>query len=115
MYESDVVTGGKTLSIELTDDTWVASGATFDAQRQNIINGLDSAQSELNGWNNAVRDVIAVGTVVRTSDTLVTITLPATAGYSITAGETITISVPGTAVLGGVGITASPTLSVLQA
>jgi hypothetical protein len=113
-YEDEVVAGGKTISIELTDDTWVASGATFDAQRQNIINGLDSAQSELNGWNNTVRDVIGVGTVVRTSDVLVTVTLPATAGYSITAGETITVSVPATAVTSGSGVTATPTLSVVE-
>ena len=49
--ELDIRTGGKTLIVTLTGDTWVASGATFDAQRQNIINGVTSAQSETLGWN----------------------------------------------------------------
>lgn len=39
--EADIVTGGKTIILTLTDDTWVAAGATFDAQRQAIIDGLD--------------------------------------------------------------------------
>ena len=113
-YEDEVVAGGKTISIELSGDTWVAAGATFNAQRQNIINGLDSAQSELNGWNNDVRDAIAVTTVTRTSDTLVTVTLPAIGTYSITADETITVTVPGTAVTSGSGVTASPTIAVTE-
>ena len=114
IYESDVVAGGKTIVIELTEDTWVTEGATFNAQRQNIINGLDSAQSELNGWNNDVRDAMGVGQVVRTSDTIVTVTIPATATYSITANETITVTVPGTALTSGSGVTATPTITVIE-
>jgi len=73
--KADIVAGGKTIIITLTGDTWVAAGATFDAQRQSIIDNIVSAQSETNGWN-AVRSNIAVAAVVRTSDTVVTITLP---------------------------------------
>lgn len=111
--EDDVVTGGKTVIITLTGDTWVADGATFDAQRQNIIDGLDSAQSELTGWNNEVRDNEVVGAVVRTSDTVVTITLTAAASYDITVQETITVTVPNTALVTSAGdITGSPTFTV---
>ena len=39
---SDVASGGKTIILTLTNDTWVADGATFNAQRQNIINGIVS-------------------------------------------------------------------------
>ena len=67
--EADIVAGGKTIIITLTNDTWVAAGATFNAIRQDIIDGLDSAQSELLGWNNEVRDKEVVGAVVRDSDT----------------------------------------------
>lgn len=95
--EQNIVDGGKTLIITLTNATWVAAGATFDAQRQNIIDGLDSAQSELTGWNNEVRDKEVVGAVVRTSDTVVTITLTASPAYDITAGETMTATIPATA------------------
>jgi hypothetical protein len=110
--EADIVAGGKTIVITLTNDTWVTSGATFNAIRQDIIDGLDSAQSELLGWNNEVRDKEIVGAVVRTSDTVVTITLTASPLYDITANETITITVPATAVSSGAPITAAQSFSV---
>ena len=83
--EDDIRTGGSTIVLTLTDDTWVAAGATFNAERQNIINGLVSAQAEANGWNNVVQAGLAVTDVVRTSNTVVTVTLPAFAAYDITA------------------------------
>lgn len=111
--EADIVAGGKTIIITLTNDTWVAAGATFDAQRANIIQGLDSAQSEALGWNAKVRDLEVVGAVVRTSATVVTITLSASATYDITATETITMTVPTTAlVFGQAAIVATPTFTV---
>ena len=110
--ETQVVAGGETIIITLTNDTWVASGATFDAIRDDIIAGLDSAQSEGGGWNAKVRDVIAVTSVTRTSDTIVTITLPAVADYAITANETITVTVPAAAVTGAAPISATPTFDV---
>ena len=111
--EADVVTGGKTIIITLTGDTWVAAGATFNAQRQNIINGLDSAQSELTGWDNEVRDKEVVTAVVRTSDTIVTVTLTASAAYDITATETITATIPATALVTSVSaIIGVPTFTV---
>jgi hypothetical protein len=97
--KSAVVSGGKTIIIDLTGDTWVAAGGTFDAQRQNIIDGLDSAQSETTGWDNEVRGKQGVTGVVRTSDTRVTITLDAQSGYDITATETITVTVPASALV----------------
>lgn len=99
--EAQVRTGGLTLVLTLTADTWVASGATFDAQRQNILNGVTSAQTETLGWNNEVRDNEAVTSVVRTSDTVVTITWSAAPNYDITADETITVTVPATALTAG--------------
>lgn len=110
--EGNVVSGGKTIILTMTGDTWVAAGGTFDAQRQAIIDGLDSAQSETNGWNNEVRDNLAVTSVVRTSNTVVTITLSAQAAYAITATETITVTVPGAALTGASPITAEPTFTV---
>lgn len=112
--ETDVVNGGKTIIITLASDTWVAAGAAFDAQRSNIIQGLDSAQAEVTGWNAEVRDKEVVTAVVRTSDTVVTITLSASALYDITAQEVITVTVPSTAVTGNVAITATPTFTVDQ-
>ena len=111
--EANIVAGGKTIILTLTGDVWVvAAGGLFDAQRQNIINGLTSAQSETHGWNAEVKAKIAVTDVVRTSDTVVTITLDAESGYDITATETITATVPGTALLLGTGAVASPTFAI---
>ena len=110
--EADIVSGGKTIILTLTNDTWVTVGATFDAQRQNIINGLTSAGSELLGWNNVVKALQGVAGVVQTSTTVVTITLDAQATYNITAPETITVTVPATALTGAGALVATPTFTI---
>ena len=109
--ETDVVTGGKTIIITLTNNNWVPT-ASFDAQRQNIINSLDSAQSEATGWDAVVKATQGVAGVVRTSDTVVTVTLDAFATYDITAQETIAVTVPASALSSVEAITASPTFTV---
>lgn len=114
VLESEIVAGGETIIITLTNDTWVAAGGTFNAQRQNIIDGLDSAQAEGAGWNAEVRDKEVVTAVVRTDDKTCTITLTtAAAAYVITASETITVTVPATAMIfNTVDILATPTFIV---
>ena len=64
----------------------------FNAQRQTILNNLISNKHEATGWNELVRS-IPVSNVVRTSDTEVTITLPAIPTFDITELETITARV----------------------
>lgn len=110
--QSNIIAGGKTLILTLTGDTWVASGATFDAQRQAIINGVTSAQSEAFGWNAIPKTQQSVAGVVRTSDTVVTITWDAFATYDISTAETITVTIPSSALTGGVAIVATPTFSI---
>ena len=118
--ENAIATENPAVFTLATTEAWVANTivirpapSTFDSERQNIINGLDSAQAEGNGWDIVVAGGIPVGNVARTSDTVVTITLPALAGYSITATETITAKVPATGlVLSGSELTASPTFDV---
>jgi len=111
--ESDIRAGGKTVILTLSNDTWVAAGATFDAQRQNILNGLTSAQSETLGFNNEVRDKELVTAVVRASNEVVTITLSAAAAYNITANETLTDTVPASAlVTSASAVIASPTATI---
>ena len=113
--EQEVRDGAGTILITLTDTTWVAAGATFDAQRQNIIDGLDAADAQTNGWNAEVRDKIGVGSVIRTSDTLVTITLDAdeVSDYRIATNETITVTVPSGATASGITLTATPTITII--
>lgn len=95
--EEDIVAGGKTIITTLNNDTWVTAGATFDAQRQNILDGLVSDKSEATGFN-ALRSTIPVTAVVRTSDTVVTITLPALPTYDITVDESLSIDIPADAI-----------------
>jgi hypothetical protein len=83
----------------------------FDDVRQAILDGIDSAQSEATGWD-ALRSTIPLTAVVRTSATVVTITLPALPTYDITANETLTDTVPGSALLGTFAIVATPTMLV---
>lgn len=112
LTEAQVVAGGETIIITLVNDTWVASGAAFNAIRQDIIDGLDSDGVEATGWNAEVRDKEVVTAVVRTSDTVVTITLSAAAAYDVTADETITVTVPASALTGAAELNASPTFDV---
>jgi hypothetical protein len=114
--EADIVSGGKTIILTLTDDTFVAAGSGpigSTADTQAIIDGLDSAQSELTGWNNEVRDKELTTSVVRTSDTVATITLTASAAYDITATETITATIPASVlVTSGIDVVSDPTFTV---
>jgi hypothetical protein len=72
--------------------------SNFAAIREYLVAALDSAQSEGTGWDAVVKAALLadLSKVVRTSDTVVTITLPACASYDITAQETITGTVPWT-------------------
>lgn len=111
--EANIVAGGKTLIITLTGDKWLAAGAaSFDLQRQNIINGCTSAQSESTGWNLIPKALQGVAGVVRTSDTVVTITWDAFSTYNITAQETITVTVPASALVNNVAVVSTPTFTV---
>jgi hypothetical protein len=84
----------------------------FENARQAIINGIDSAQSEGTGWDAEVKAKLAVTTVVRTSATIVTVTLSAQAAYNITAQETITVTMPATALVGAGALVGTPTFTV---
>jgi hypothetical protein len=84
----------------------------FADARQAFINGFDSAQSEGTGWDAEVKAKAAVTEVVRTSDTVVTWTIAAQAGYDITAQEVITGTIPGSILTGGSPIVATPTFTI---
>lgn len=110
--EAEIAAGGETIIITLSGGNWV-TGIDFTNQRQNIINGIDSAQSEGTGWDAVVKAGQTVGGVVRTSDTVVTITLDAFGSYNISSNETITVTVPGTAISTGISVVATPTFSII--
>jgi hypothetical protein len=129
--EADIVAGGKTVIIDLAirkpyndntlynknipyygeSDTWVAP-TSFINERQNIINGMTSNKSEATGWNAVVKANQGVAGVVRTSDTIATITLDAFGSYDISEAETITVTIPSTALTGETETVASPAFTI---
>jgi len=110
--ESDIVTGGKTIILTLTGDTWVATVGDDNAITDALITGIDSAQSEGTGWDAEVKANMVFGDVTRTSDTVVTIILAAEAAYDVTAQETITATIPATALTAAGEVVASPTFTI---
>lgn len=108
--ELDIREGGKKILLTLDGSTWRSVG--FDDERQNIIDGLVSDGSESLGWNNVVQAGLPVTAVVRTSDTVVTITLTSFPTYDIEEPETITATIPSSALNSGGDTVASPTFTI---
>lgn len=95
-FEADIVAGAKTIILDLTDATWIGSAA-FGTVQDDIIAAITSTGNEATGWN-AVRGTIdATSAVVRSSDTRVTITLPALVAYEIEANEVLSFRAPAAA------------------
>jgi len=110
--EAEIVGGAKSLIITLTNETWDATIGADNSKTTDLIDGIDSAQAEATGWDAVVKANMDFNDVVRTSDTVVTITLPAFGSYNITATEIITVTVPATAVVGDSAIVANPTFAI---
>lgn len=115
VVEGDIVSGGKTIIITLTNDTFVAAGTGpigSTANTQALIDGFDAATSPTNGWNNEVRDKALTSEIVRTSDTVATWTVAAQSGYDVTAQETIAGTIPAAVLTAAGELTATPTFTV---
>lgn len=116
-YDHGALTGGGT---DTTSDSYAsvawalrpATDSAFDNQRDELRDGCDSAQAEGTGWDALKTTTMPVANVVRTSSTVVTVTLQAAGTYNITAQETITCTVPAGILEGGGSIVASPTFTV---
>jgi len=90
--EAEIVTGGETIIITLSDNKWHADIAADNARTTALIAGIVGSDIAGTGWNDEV--AITHTNVVRTSDTIVTITTPAAGSYAIAADETVTIIIP---------------------
>ena len=111
--EADWVTGGLTTILTVAGDLLVAAGATFEAQRQNILDGFASVPAGATGF---IAEVVAnepVASVVRTDANTVTITWTAAAGMDIDVSEVVTHTMPASALVASSSpIVASPTFTV---
>lgn len=87
--ESDIVTGGKDLVITLQNDLWAQDIATNSAKRNALVAGI-TAETEPAIW----AAVGASATLVRNSDSVLTITLPAAPNYAIGSEQKINVVIP---------------------
>lgn len=88
--------------------------SAFEEARAGLITGLTASASPADGWNNKVRDggVLQPKHVTRISDTVVHFDIPAIPLYDILSQEVVEQTIQAAAVVGGVGITATPTFTI---
>lgn len=86
----------------------------FLGQRQALINGMVSDQDDANGWNVRRAD-FPITDIVRTSDTVATMTLTASPTFTIPVPETVTVTLPAAILAVSSAITASPSFTITPA
>lgn len=86
--ESDIVTGGKTLLITLNNNAWAQDVVSDPTKFNPLISGITSTTTP-----SAFASLVPVN-VERTSDKVLTITLPPMPLYALTDDQTISVSVP---------------------
>jgi hypothetical protein len=108
--ESDIVTGGKTVILTLTGDTFVTGTSSEDG----IAAGSDSDKTGANKWDAVVKsDLDNTDVVLSGGNTIATITLPAYASYDTDEQETITWTIPAASLTTSADpIVATPTFTV---
>jgi type IV pilus biogenesis protein CpaD/CtpE len=112
--EAEIAAGGKTIVLTLTNGTFATKIASDPLKRDALFDGL-TAGSDTAEWAEVIAALKAAGTsaVARNSDTQVTITLPAVAGYDISGDQTITLSIPSGSISGvSSTVTATPTVTI---
>jgi hypothetical protein len=108
--EADIVTGGKTIILTLSGDTFVTGTSSEDG----IAGGSDSDKTGANKWDALIKSTLDNADVVLSvGDTVATITLPAFATYDTAETETITWTIPAASLTTGTSdIIATPTHTV---
>lgn len=98
--ESALVAGGKTIFMTLTGgDIWHSELGNDNPITDAMIAGFVGDGEGANDWDDEMN--LTYSDIERTSDTLISITLPAAPSYSIGVDEIITIMVPGIALSKG--------------
>ncbi len=99
--DSDIVAGGGSLVIHLRGAQWHGDVGSDSAATTALVAGLTSAEADPGGWNAVVAPTLGFTAVTRDSDHVVTIDLPAAAGYGPAAGEVVSVALPSAALAGG--------------
>lgn len=99
--------GEKTLIFTAANTTWVVTIGADNAITTAFLAIFDGNGSGAGSWDDEMS--LAHGNLTRNSDTVLTLTLPATAGYDNSTQETVSIgNIPATATAYGDTITPSP-------
>lgn len=91
--EPDIVAGSKTLVITLQNDIWAQDAVSNSTKLNALIDNIKT--TSVTTWANVQTALKAnPSNVVRTSDTVLTITLPPVSTYTIDTDQTIYVSIP---------------------
>ncbi|MCF8380516.1 MAG: T9SS type A sorting domain-containing protein [Bacteroidales bacterium] len=95
------------ITISISNDTLVAEGAAFNAVRSSILGGISGNVN----WS-VINSNLTVSNVVRTNANTVTISIPAVSNYYIGSNETVSVSLPVSALQNGAYSLGSETFSI---
>jgi hypothetical protein len=113
LTENNMLRGGDNIQLTAVGATWLPAGSAFDNSRQSLLDGLTSSLTTVQGWNSRAKAQLSPANVVRSSNTVVTITLPAIDGYYILAPDNVTAVITGSILSdSGSNLIAAPTFSI---
>ena len=107
------------LTIRLTGDTWADGVDAGGDVTRALLGGLLSAQAEAYGWNKVVRPFLDAGTgglnLTLVSPTELAVGIPSIPLYDIGSTESISLAVPGAALVSGQGFAVADTFVIYPA
>ena len=89
--ETEISTGGETITLTIRNDIWALTLGQDNAISTAFLAGI---KGTLDPW--VITDLMDYTNIVRTNDTVVTVTLPADIDYALGANEAIRIDIPAT-------------------
>ena len=104
-----------TLELHLHGDAWMPEVGTDDGTNgatSQLLQALRTTSSAAYGWNEEVVASMTASSVTQLSDTVVVLTLPRAANYSIVQPETIDITIPAASVRSNAAIQVSSTVAM---
>ena len=100
VLEAAIVTGSETVIITLTGDIWAPDLGSDNPNTTAFLAAITGDDSGSNGFDDEV--ALVHGNLARTSDTVMTLTLPASASYNVVSDETVTVAPPQISVVRGI-------------
>ena len=98
--EEMIVNGSETVIITLTGDTWASTLGANNALTTAFLAAITGDDGGANGWGDEV--ALVHGNLVRTSATVMTLTIPSAASYAVLTDETITVAPPASSTDNGI-------------